>query len=235
MPGYFSERLAEDVLDKLYAKAFVCCGSNGVKTAMVAIDANMIPEEIVVAAKKRIADHTDIPTENISVSATHNHNGGPTVSWGKLVRQEDSYMAFVADKAADAVIVANRHLRPARIGYGCGRVDDISFHRIYEMKNGTLQTNPGVHNPDVDRPAGPIDPDVTVLRVDDAETGKLLVSVNPAWFRPTDVNNLWGDPTKAKTVLGWNPQKTPYARLVQIMAEHDRLLAKREKALKEER
>ena len=67
----------------------------------------------------------------------------------------------------------------------------------------------------------------------DAETGKLLVSVNPAWFRPTDVNNLWGDPTKAKTVLGWNPQKTPYARLVQIMAEHDRQLAKREKALKE--
>ena len=69
----------------------------------------------------------------------------------------------------------------------------------------------------------------------DAETGKLLVSVNPAWFRPTDVNNLWGDPTKARTVLGWNPQKTPYARLVQIMAEHDRQLAKREKALKEAR
>ena len=69
----------------------------------------------------------------------------------------------------------------------------------------------------------------------DARTGKLLVSVNPQWFRPTDVNNLWGDPTKAKTVLGWNPQKTPYARLVQIMAEHDRQLAKREKALKEAR
>ena len=69
----------------------------------------------------------------------------------------------------------------------------------------------------------------------DAETGKLLVSVNPQWFRPTDVNNLWGDPTKAKTVLGWNPQKTPYARLVQIMAEHDRQLAKREKAMKEAR
>ena len=69
----------------------------------------------------------------------------------------------------------------------------------------------------------------------DARTGKLLVSVNPQWFRPTDVNNLWGDPTKARTVLGWNPQKTTYARLVQIMAEHDRQLAKREKALKEAR
>ena len=67
----------------------------------------------------------------------------------------------------------------------------------------------------------------------DAETGKLLVSVNPQWFRPTDVDNLWGDPTKAKTVLGWNPQETSYQELVEIMAKHDRELAKREKALKE--
>lgn len=60
----------------------------------------------------------------------------------------------------------------------------------------------------------------------DTATGKLLVSVNPAWFRPTDVDNLLGDPTKAKTKLGWNPQKTSYDDLVRIMAEHDRGLAK---------
>ena len=69
----------------------------------------------------------------------------------------------------------------------------------------------------------------------DSETGKLLVSVNPKWFRPTDVNNLWGDPTKAKTVLGWNPQKTSYQELVRIMSNHDRCLAKRERAMKEAR
>lgn len=62
----------------------------------------------------------------------------------------------------------------------------------------------------------------------DAATGKMLVCVNPQWFRPTDVDNLWGDPTKAKTVLGWNPQKTSYEELVHIMAEHDRELAKQE-------
>lgn len=67
----------------------------------------------------------------------------------------------------------------------------------------------------------------------DAQTGKMLVCVNPQWFRPTDVDNLWGDPTKAKTVLGWNPQKTSYPELVRIMAEHDRELAKREKTLLE--
>lgn len=66
----------------------------------------------------------------------------------------------------------------------------------------------------------------------DAETGKMLVCVNPQWFRPTDVDNLWGDPTKAKTVLGWNPQKTSYEELVEIMAKHDRTLAKKEAAMK---
>ena len=67
----------------------------------------------------------------------------------------------------------------------------------------------------------------------DKKTGKLLVSVNPKWFRPTDVNNLLGDPTKAKTILGWNPQKTSYEELVEIMAKHDRELVKKEKMLKE--
>ncbi len=66
----------------------------------------------------------------------------------------------------------------------------------------------------------------------DKKSGNMLVCVNPEWFRPTDVDNLWGDPTKAKTVLGWNPQKTSYEELIRIMAEHDRALAKREAALK---
>ena len=64
----------------------------------------------------------------------------------------------------------------------------------------------------------------------DKATGKMLVCVNKAWYRPTDVDNLWGDPTKAKTVLGWNPLKTSYEELVKIMSEHDRKLAKLEKA-----
>lgn len=64
----------------------------------------------------------------------------------------------------------------------------------------------------------------------DTKTGKMIVCVNPQWFRPTDVDNLLGDPTKAKTVLGWNPQKTSYEQLIRIMAEHDRKLAQKEAA-----
>ena len=64
----------------------------------------------------------------------------------------------------------------------------------------------------------------------DKDTGKVLVEVSPDFFRPTDVVNLWGDPTKARTVLGWNPRKTSYEQLAKIMAEHDRKLAEAEKA-----
>ena len=53
----------------------------------------------------------------------------------------------------------------------------------------------------------------------DKATGKVLVEVSPDFYRPTDVVNLWGDPTKAKTKLGWNPAKTPFGELVRIMVE----------------
>lgn len=64
----------------------------------------------------------------------------------------------------------------------------------------------------------------------DSASGKVLVTVNAEWLRPTDVDNLWGDPTKAKEVLHWNPQKTSYEELVRLMAAHDRQLARAEKA-----
>ncbi|MCR5254536.1 MAG: GDP-mannose 4,6-dehydratase [Acetatifactor sp.] len=55
----------------------------------------------------------------------------------------------------------------------------------------------------------------------DKQTGKVLVEVSPDFYRPTDVVNLWGDPTKAKTELGWNPTKTSFDELVKIMTESD--------------
>lgn len=55
----------------------------------------------------------------------------------------------------------------------------------------------------------------------DKATGRVLVEVSPDFYRPTDVVNLWGDPTKAKTELGWNPMKTSFEELVNLMVEHD--------------
>lgn len=51
--------------------------------------------------------------------------------------------------------------------------------------------------------------------------GQIIVEVSPDFYRPTDVVNLWGDPTKAKTELGWNPTKTSFEQLVELMTKHD--------------
>ncbi len=55
----------------------------------------------------------------------------------------------------------------------------------------------------------------------DKKTGKVLVEVSEDFYRPTDVVNLWGDPTKARKELGWNPTKTTFEQLVELMVKHD--------------
>ena len=61
----------------------------------------------------------------------------------------------------------------------------------------------------------------------DINTGRELVAVDPKYFRPAEVEQLSGDPTKAKTVLGWNPRKTSFPELVKIMVRHDMKFVKK--------
>lgn len=60
----------------------------------------------------------------------------------------------------------------------------------------------------------------------DIATGRVLVEVNPKYFRPCEVEQLLGDPTKARTVLGWDPRKTTFEQLVNIMVDHDMAMIK---------
>lgn len=62
----------------------------------------------------------------------------------------------------------------------------------------------------------------------DKATGKVVIEVAEEFYRPTDVVNLWGDPTKARTQLGWNPTKTTFEELVKIMVKHDMELVAKE-------
>lgn len=59
------------------------------------------------------------------------------------------------------------------------------------------------------------------------KTGRVVVEVDPKYFRPTEVEQLLGDPTKARTLLGWNPSKTPFPELVKRMVRHDMDYVKR--------
>jgi GDPmannose 4,6-dehydratase len=68
----------------------------------------------------------------------------------------------------------------------------------------------------------------------DKATGKVLVEVDPKYFRPTEVEQLLGDPTKARTLLGWNPTKTNFEELVKIMVKNDMKLVEREEKIRRE-
>ena len=61
----------------------------------------------------------------------------------------------------------------------------------------------------------------------DSKNDKVLVEVDPKYFRPCEVEQLLGDPTKAKTLLGWNPTKTSFPELVRIMVAHDMRFVKK--------
>lgn len=61
----------------------------------------------------------------------------------------------------------------------------------------------------------------------DVETGRVIVEVDPTYFRPAEVEQLLGDPTKARTLLGWNPNQTSFEQLIKIMVEHDMRFARK--------
>ena len=66
----------------------------------------------------------------------------------------------------------------------------------------------------------------------DSKTGKVIVEIDPKYYRPTEVETLLGDPTKAKTVLGWDPKETSFDQLVRLMVESDKELVENEKKKK---
>lgn len=178
IPGYLTERLATGIKDELYAKAMVLSRENDV-IALIALDIVDIERPVVLEIRERVHRLTEIPAGNIMVCATHTHTGGPVVN-SFVTRKDEEYLSFLVKKAGDAALLAYDRRKPARIGCGAGYEKDIAFNRRYFMKSGGVLTNPGMMNPLIDRPAGPIDPEVPVLRIDTEEGKPLGVVTNYA-------------------------------------------------------
>lgn len=176
MPGQSAERKSSGVLEELYVKALVL-EMAGTTVAWIVVDALYVPWHFTHAIRERVRNFTGIPEDQVIVSATHTHTG-PPIRPGFDGSTSDNYVAYLTDRAADAAIIAYNKRQPARVGWGTGEVHGLSFNRRYWMKDGSLTTNPGIGNPHVDRPAGPIDPELQVVRVDDASGNPLCVVVN---------------------------------------------------------
>jgi len=188
IPGYFRPRTATGVLDELCAKAMVVDDGNR-KIAFVVVDAIALERAEVERIRRRVEQWTGIAPHHVMVSATHTHTGGPVYRQPPYDHEE--YLSMVAQKAADAIVLADQRLRPAQIGFGREKVKGVSFNRGYFMKDGTLMTNPGVLNPDIVGPEGPVDDELAVIRVDDAQGNPIGAVINFALHLDTVGGNLY--------------------------------------------
>src|SRR5574340_711936 len=186
MSGYYYNRASEGVHDDLYAKALVF-ESNGQKAAMVACDVSGLPREITEAARKAIDAGGVLRGADVMISATHTHTGPVILAGrtrynleGEMLRITTAYAESLPGKIAESVRLAGAALQPARVSAGIGREPSLTFNRRYHMKNGSVGWNPGKLNPNIVRPAGPIDPGVPVVYFQTAAGQPLATYVNYA-------------------------------------------------------
>ena len=172
IPGYFIGRLAAGVRDNLYARALACENDKGDSFILVSLDTIELDPSVPERTRARVEALTGVPAMHVMVASTHTHTGGPVDDFvpGSI---DHEYMNWMADQAADAAVMAWKNRKPARIGYGSAEERSIAFIRRYYMKDGTFATNPGFHPELIERPAGDIDPEVGVVKIEDMD-GKLI-------------------------------------------------------------
>jgi neutral ceramidase len=186
MAGYYHNRSAEGVHDPLMAKALVIERA-GVRVALVSCDLLSMPGSVAQQARERIAKDPGIPASHVMISATHTHTG-PVLMSGQLryrmpeaMRQiGDQYTLSLPGRIHAAVHEAAGRLEEAKLYVARGEEPTLTFNRRFWMKDGSVGWNPGKRNPNIVRPAGPIDADVPVLYVETADGRPLAAWVNYA-------------------------------------------------------
>lgn len=171
--GYFKTRIADGVLDPLYANAiaFECDGN---KALMICVDNCGIKQEPLLKYRKMISERLGIGVDKTFISCTHTHTGPASESKSDLAGK---YKDQLGEKLVNVAVEAVDDLKSAKMGYGIGNAPNIAFVRRFRMKDGSIKTNPGVDNPDIVAPIGDIDERVNVLRFD-RENADTVVLVN---------------------------------------------------------
>lgn len=197
MAGYYAIRLATGTHDDLNAKAIVL-SKDGRKAAMVACDLVAIPPHVVEEAREIASKATGIPRESIMISATHSHTGPIITGRGARDAQYGGdhpavkkFMAALPGQIAESIRLANANVGPARASVGVGRDASVAFNRRFHMTDGSTGWNPGKLNPNILRPAGPVDPDIAVALFESAEGKPLATYVNYALHLDTVGGTEW--------------------------------------------
>jgi len=175
LAGYFNERLSTATKDPLHAKAIVFQQGNE-SAALVFCDLVGISRSVSLAAREKASKATGIPVEHIVVTATHSHTAPLFYSalhdylhereiakHGNDRYDSTAYRAELADKIASAIVQAKSAQEPVELKSGYAHENRVSFNRRYYMKDGSVRFNPPIQDPNIVRPAGPIDPQVGIV------------------------------------------------------------------------
>ncbi len=179
---------AAHVHDELFAKSLVL-DDGATRLAYVLVDTCVIDREVFDAAKAIVKDRIALPPERVMMSCSHTHSGGAVVG-AHLVEADAAYRAWIPGQLADSVLRAVNNLAPAKLAWGAGSLPGEVFCRRLKLKEGATYVNQlGVsgegakmnwdspHAADGD-PAGPVDPEISVIAVVHADGRPLALLAN---------------------------------------------------------
>lgn len=171
--GGMADRQAKGAHDPLHARCLVL-DDGTTRIALVVVDSCMIPRDVCDNAKRLTHKATGLAPERILISATHTHSA-PTLSGVFQSEPDEDYRQYLATQIARGVERAVKNLAPAKIGWGVGQDATQVFNRRWLMrslqedpfgkKTDQVRMNPGYQHKELIKPAGPIDPDVSIVSV----------------------------------------------------------------------
>ena len=183
-PGGYGKAFHQSIHDPCKVRAAVF-DDGETRVAVVSVDALLVQRRLVQAARKRIHQACGIEPSAVLIHATHSHSSGPSdsiypgdfdhadefvqrLAYEQSPNADLDYVAHLEDQVVDAVCAADESKSTSVCSVGVGREDKAAFNRRFRMRDGYTYTHPGVGNPDIIEPAGPIDPDVGVIGAWDA-------------------------------------------------------------------
>lgn len=190
MSGYFNERLNTGTHDPLLAKALVFRQGDA-QAALVFCDLIGLSLDVSARAREQAAQKTGIPKANILVHGTHSHTGPlydgalrqhlhdlAVEKQGKDPYEEIDYPAFLVQRIVEAIAQAHAAARPADVLAGIAEQRGLSFNRRFHMQDGSVRFNPGKLNPEIIKPAGPVDTDLGIVLLKSADADQALAALS---------------------------------------------------------
>lgn len=182
MPGGFTGNMATKAHDALHSRAIVL-DDGTTKLAMVVVDSLGLGPELLNEAKKVATESTGVPVENMMVSSTHTHTGPSSDARNGTYRQQ-----LVAG-IAESIVKAFGALQPAAVGASFHPLPDEVFNRRWYLKPGKMplnpfgkldavKMNPGTDPNTLDQPAGPTDPDISIISLQTLKKKPLALYAN---------------------------------------------------------